>query len=273
MTASDAIGTIDHVVIAVPELAASAEIYRRLGFTLSPRGVHSAALGSANHTIMLRDDYFELLAVLAPTDRNVRWRRAIAEGGGIAGLAMTTVDPAAARDFWKKAGLSPDEPIKFSRPVARPDGSSLEARFEVVSLADVPGVPVRAFVCSQPTREAVWLPELLGHANAAVAIRRLAIACPDPDASAAQWKRVLPAASAVRMGANIRIDTGRHSIDLIPSRLREAKAIGIDFTVSDIAKSRSALDGGAIPFREFDGRLEIAPENASNVRIGFEAAP
>ncbi len=273
MTARHAIGTIDHVVIAVPELAASAEIYRRLGFTLSPRGVHSAALGSANHTIMLRDDYFELLSVLAPTDRNVRWRRSIAEGGGVAGLAMTTVDPPAARDFWRTAGLSPDEPIKFSRPVARPDGTSLEARFEVVSLVDVPGIPVRIFVCSQPTREAVWLPELLDHANAAVAIRRLTIACPDPDASAAQWRRVLPTASAARAGANIRINTGRHSIDLIPSRLPEARAIGIDFTVSDTDRSRSALGAGAVPFQEIEGRLEIAPENACNVRIGFEAAP
>jgi hypothetical protein len=222
---------------------------------------------------MLRDDYFELLSVLAPTDRNVRWRRAIADGGGVAGLAMTTIDPPAARDFWKSAGLSPDEPIKFSRPVARPDGSALEARFEVVSLADVPGVPVRVFVCSQPTRDAVWLPELLGHANAAVAIRRLTIACPDPDASAAQWKRVLPAATAARTDAGVRIDTGRHSIDLIPSPLPDTRTIGIDFAVSDIDLCRSTLGVGAIPFQELNGRLEIAPENACNVRIGFEAVP
>jgi len=273
MNASDAIGTIDHVVITVPSLEPAAETYRRLGFTLSPRGVHSAALGSANHTIMLRDDYFELLTVLAPTERNVRWRRAIAEGGGISGLAMTTIDPPGARDIWKSAGLAPDEPIKFSRQVARPDGNSLEARFEVVSLADVPGVPVRVFVCSQPTREAVWLPELLGHANAAVAIRRLTVACPNPGASAAQWKRILPAAVAAPVTAGVRIDTGRHSIDLIPGNLPEARTTGIDFAVSDIGKCRVALQSGGIAFREARNRLEIAPEDACNVRVGFEAAP
>ena len=94
---SDAIGSIDHVVIAVGELTESADIYRRLGFTLSPKGVHSAALGTENHTIMLRDDYFELLAVAAPTDRNTHWRQVIDQGGGVAGMAMTTREPYALR--------------------------------------------------------------------------------------------------------------------------------------------------------------------------------
>ena len=148
----DAIGTIDHVVIAVADLAQSADIYRRLGFTLSPKGIHSAALGTANHTIMLREDYFELLAVVAPTERNTHWRQVITEGGGLAGMAMTTREPHAARDHWLAAGLAPETPIKFSRTVARPDGSTLEARFEVVSLDDITGTGLRLFVCSQPTR-------------------------------------------------------------------------------------------------------------------------
>jgi hypothetical protein len=64
------VGTLDHVVITAADLADGADIYRRLGFTLSPKGVHSAAMGSANHTIMLRRDYFELLTVVAPTERS-----------------------------------------------------------------------------------------------------------------------------------------------------------------------------------------------------------
>ena len=53
--AGEAIGTIDHIVIVVGSLEQAADIYRRLGFTLSPKGVHSAALGTENHTIMLRN--------------------------------------------------------------------------------------------------------------------------------------------------------------------------------------------------------------------------
>ncbi|MBI3505689.1 MAG: VOC family protein [Proteobacteria bacterium] len=260
-------------MIAVPALAAAASVYRRLGFTLSPRGVHSAALGTENHTIMLREDYFELLSVIAPTDRNMRWRRAIAEGGGIAGMAMTTIDPPAANALWQEAGLAPDAPIKFSRPVARPDGTNLEARFEVVSLTDVPQIPVRIFVCSQPTRDAVWLPELLEHANGAAAIRRLTVACPDPDAAAIEWRRVLPAAAFASIATGVRIDAGRHFIDLERASISQAQAFGIDFAVANLGICRSVLAKGAVAFDMQDGRIVVAPDAACNVRIRFEGPP
>ena len=268
----DAIGTIDHVVIAVGGLARAADTYRRLGFTLSPKGVHSAALGTENHTIMLRADYFELLAVATPTERNSHWRAAIADGGGIAGLALTTLDPLAARDHWLAAGLAPDAPIEFSRSVPRPDGRTLEARFGIVSLADVPGTGVRLFVCSQPTREAVWLPELLDHANTAMAIRCLTLACPYPAFSATQWQRALPAARGRPTATGVRLDTGQHAIDLVQRNVPRVRALGIDFAVADLAACRSALKHGAIPYRDEGTRVVVGPEAACNVAIGFEAA-
>ena len=271
-TGSAAIGTIDHVVIVVGDLAASADTYRRLGFTLSPKGVHSAALGTENHTIMLRQDYFELLSVLAPTERNTHWRQVAARGGGVAGVAMTTEDPHAARAHWLAGGLSPEAAIKFSRAVARPDGSSVQARFEVVSLDEVAATGLRVFVCSQPTREAVWLPELLVHANTAVAIGRVTVACPDPEFSAAQWKRVLPAARSQSSASGVVLDTGRHMIDLVRSREPEARALGIDFLVDDLSACRLALERGSIAYQRVDAAIRVAPQAACNVAINFCAA-
>ena len=269
---SNAIGTIDHVVIAVGELAPSADIYRRLGFTLSPKGVHSAALGTENHTIMLQRDYFELLAVRAPTERNAEWRKVIARGGGVAGMAMATRDPHAARAHWLAAGLNPEAAIKFARMVPRPDGNTMEARFEVVSLDEVPATGLRAFVCSQPTREAVWLPELMGHANTAVAIRRISIACPDPDFSAAQWQRVLPTARAVSTATGVALDTGRHTLDLVRAPSPEVRALGMEFEVADLAACAATLQRGAVAFRQQDGALLVGPESACNVAVRFSAA-
>jgi hypothetical protein len=268
----EAIGTIDHVVIVVGDLARSAETYRRLGFTLSPRGVHSAALGTENHTIMLQQDYFELLSVLAPTERNTDWRRVIAQGGGVAGVAMTTQDPRAAHAFWQASGLAPEAAIQFARAVPRPDGSTMQARFEVVSLPEVAATGLRAFVCSQPTREAVWLPELLAHANTAVAILRIALACPDPQASAAQWQRVLPAARARSTASGVALDTGRHTIDLVRGASAQVRALGIDFAVADLAACAGALARGAIEHSVVGQRLEVAPALACNVALGFCAA-
>ena len=269
---SSAIGTIDHVVIVVGELASAADSYRRLGFTLSPRGVHSAALGTENHTIMLQRDYFELLAVLAPTERNAEWRKVIARGGGVAGVAMTTQDPQGAHAHWLAAGLGPEPAIKFARAVPRPDGSTMQARFEVVSLDEVPGTGLRSFVCSQPTREAVWLPELLGHANTATAVRCITIACPDPAFSAAQWQRVLPAARSRNTAAGVSLDTGRHRLELVRTDAAQVRALGIEFAVGDLAACAAALQGGAIAFRQSEGKLLVGPEYACSVEVTFSLA-
>ena len=54
--------TLDHVVInARDDMDRAADIYRRLGFTLTERGYHS--LGSINHLAMFGTDYLELIAV------------------------------------------------------------------------------------------------------------------------------------------------------------------------------------------------------------------
>src|SRR5262249_57989740 len=51
-----------HVVInARDDMDRAADVYRRLGFTLTERGYHS--LGSTNHLAMFGTDYLELIAV------------------------------------------------------------------------------------------------------------------------------------------------------------------------------------------------------------------
>ena len=73
---------VDHCFLLVRDLDSSLEQYRRLGFTVSPRGLHSATKGTANHTIMLSDnDYFELLGVVADTPENAPRRALLASGG------------------------------------------------------------------------------------------------------------------------------------------------------------------------------------------------
>ena len=50
------LATLDHVVInARDDMDHAADVYRRLGFTLTERGYHS--LGSMNHLAMFGTDY------------------------------------------------------------------------------------------------------------------------------------------------------------------------------------------------------------------------
>ncbi len=91
---------IDHVVVMVEDLDAAANNWKRLGFTISPRGTHSAKLGSGNYTIMFGDDYIELLGILTPTEYNAGSRAFIAERGGGVQLAHLRVEAA-----WRAAIL------------------------------------------------------------------------------------------------------------------------------------------------------------------------
>jgi catechol 2,3-dioxygenase-like lactoylglutathione lyase family enzyme len=252
-----AITGIDHVVIAVNDLDRAETAYRRLGFILSPRALHSGEMGTANHTIMLEHDYFELLAVLTPTDNNGRWREALADGEGVVGLAVGTPAAAAVRAAWLQAELSPGGVIGFSRSVERPGGIKTQARFEIVSLPKdtLPGVSL--FACAQLTRGAVWLPELLVHPNTAVAIRKITVSVPDPLAASRAWVRGLPGAVAAVIEGGMRIRLAKHIIDLLDARtaarryrlaklLDGAKAVALDFAVGIVEDCRAAIaEGGA----------------------------
>ena len=63
---------IDHAVVMVKDLDQAAENYRRLGFTVSPRGTHSAHMGSGNYTIMFQEDYLNRLIEIGYEDALAR---------------------------------------------------------------------------------------------------------------------------------------------------------------------------------------------------------
>ena len=98
----------------VKDLDKAAENYKRLGFTVSPRGTHSAHMGSGNYTIMFDPDYMELLGVLTPTEHNAPARANLEKNGeGIERIAFTAVDSARRRGRNSRARLSARRPHRF----------------------------------------------------------------------------------------------------------------------------------------------------------------
>jgi hypothetical protein len=171
---------LDHVVVLVRALDAAAADWRARGFTVSPRGEHSAQLMTANHTIMFGPNYLELLAVTGAADSNARWRRTLAVREGLAGAALGLADA-------DRAGVALGRTVRrFGRPVAMPDGRVIEARFAVVDIDDDATPDLRLFACQHLVREATWAPGLTVHANTAQAIVRVEIVDADPNAAAAR---------------------------------------------------------------------------------------
>lgn len=194
---------LDHIVIAVSDLAVSAERWQALGFTVSPRGLHSAYLGTANHTIMFEDDYIELLGVLAATEFNEPTRAFLARGAGLERLAMRSDDAEAGLAALKRDGLDGSTgPFEFRRPVELDDGSTGEAGFRIFQwpLEPAPG-GARLFACQHLTRETVWLPSLVEHRNGARALKRIEIVVADPRTEAELCARLLSLSVSERDGA------------------------------------------------------------------------
>jgi len=133
---------IDHAVIMVKDLDKAADNWKRLGFTVSPRGTHSPHMGSGNYTIMLDPDYIELLGVLTETEHNAPARAFLERRGeGIERIAFTAVDSA--------AGAEEIRAPERDGAVAVPSGSDradflfltkdrLGQRYPEVSLAGLP---------------------------------------------------------------------------------------------------------------------------------------
>jgi hypothetical protein len=184
---------IDHAVVVVKDLDAAAENWRRLGFTISPRGAHSAKMGTGNTTIMLGSDYIELLGVLVETEHNAPTRAFLTRaGGGIERVAFTTLDASAGAEEIRARGFEPIGPIDFERPVTMPDGALNAAKFSVFQwpVDEAPG-GLRIFACQHKTRETVWIPQLQRHANTAKAIARVIIVSPTPEGDAQHLARMI----------------------------------------------------------------------------------
>ena len=104
---------LDHASIAVRDLDAAAESFRRLGFALTPKG-HHAEWGTANHCAMFAQDYLQLLAAEGAGEQADRVRAFTRDREGILSLSLGTEDGAAAAEALRRAGLDVPQPDRKS---------------------------------------------------------------------------------------------------------------------------------------------------------------
>src|SRR5258705_9794633 len=146
------VATLDHVVInARDDMDRAADIYTRLGFSLTERGYHS--LGSMNHLAMFGTDYLELIAV--PKGATTGRLDLLTFPLGLNGLVFGSEDSAITYSELTKVGVPIEAPVEFTRPV-KVDGKERDARFRTVRMkAGV--VPYgRVYYCHHFTRDLVW---------------------------------------------------------------------------------------------------------------------
>lgn len=237
------ISGLDHLVVLVRDLPAAAAAWAGLGFTVSPRGDHSAHLKTSNHTIMFGPNYLELMGMTGEVPTNARWRRTLAVREGLAGAALNLTDADKAA-----AALGGLAVRRFGRPVKMPDGSTIEAKFAVFDLAADATPDLRLFACQHLVPEATWAPGLTRHANTALAIRRVEISDNDPTATAAALAK-LYAVEPEPIADGVRVPAGAAAFEVMTQAAFQARhgaapAAGpaaIVVQVADLGAAEAAL--------------------------------
>lgn len=248
---------IDHLFLLVRDLAAAATQYERLGFTVSPRGEHSDHMGTANHTIMLENDYLELLGVRKPTPNNAAWRAKLENGEGPTAVACRVADARAAVEDLRALGLPTTPATDFERPVTLPDGGEGRAAF-TVAVFDPEVVPHgEVFLCQHHTRDTVWLPALMHHANGASALGGLVAAVDEPAAVAGDYARLFAAGVVTPVDGGVDVATGSAPVTFLEPAALARRYPGLDpspaaFAVLQIVtrnleQTRSVITANDVP--------------------------
>jgi hypothetical protein len=235
---------------------------------------------------MLDPDYIELLGVLVETEHNAPTRAFLAERGeGIERIAFTAVDSAAGAEEIRARGYQPLGPTDFERPVTMPDGSESAARFRIFQwpLSEAPA-GLRIFACQHKTRETVWIPELMKHANGAKHLRQALVVSPEPANDAAHLARLIDrdlkaepdGAAAVASGLDradfiflTKDQLGRRYPGVSLAGLPERGGAGLVLATSDLAIAEKAVGSAGTRSR---GAVCVAPQAANGALLVFMQA-
>lgn len=176
---------LDHVVIAVHDLATAIADYRSLGFNVQPGGRHSKST-SHNALIVFQDGaYFELIAWPQP-DPAHRWYDVLVKHGeGLMDFALLPDDVPGAIERARSRGLALDGPVDGGR--FRPDGVELQWRTGRQKTFDLP------FLCRDITPRDGRVPtgDVRRHANGATGVATVSVAVADLEASVARYRALL----------------------------------------------------------------------------------
>lgn len=180
--------SIDHVVIAVRDLAQASADYERLGFTVTPGGYHT---GGATHNALISfadGSYIELIAFTEPDRPQAhKWWAKFALGEGTVDFALLSADLATEAEHLRQAGIEVEGPIDGGRE--RPDGQRIAWKSLTIASDDGP-LP---FVIEDVTPRALRVPsgDATRHALGVTGIAGVTVLVPDLHRATALYQTFL----------------------------------------------------------------------------------
>jgi len=242
------ISRLDHVIIAVRSLDTAAAMYRRLGFTLTPRGLHDGK-GTGNHCIMFDDSYVELLGIVDETGAKGRLaQRVNTRGEGAIAIAYGADDADRTYAALRASGVEAEAPNDVSRPLDL-DGRRDLVRFRNVMLPALQLQDTMQFVCTHVTPALTRARrEWQAHGNGATGVAEVVVAVDDVDAARSQLAPAELANAAITLAGSSEIER-RFGADMLAGAPKRG-VIAIVIRVHELHAATALLASANIPHRE-----------------------
>ena len=280
---------LDHIVHAVRDLDAAADLYRRLGFTVGARNKHP--WGTHNYIVQLPGFFIELLTLAEPdklgSDGISKMFGAyngdfLKRGEGLSLLILESRDAIADAAGFRKAGIAAAEVVRFEREGKRPDGTTVKVAFSL-AFAEDKGAPDLGFaVCQQHYPENFWNPAFQQHANSVSAIAGAVIVADEPSKHL-DFMQSFSGAAAQQGDNGFVITTLRGAVDVMtpgafthrfgvaaPDMNRGARLAAIRFVATDASLLQSAPEFAGMAGLYAGNAAVIGAEDAMGAVLVFE---
>jgi catechol 2,3-dioxygenase-like lactoylglutathione lyase family enzyme len=285
------IDSINHVGMAVRDLAATAARYEAMGFLLTPYSPHSGAwkpgepvkpLGSGNRCVMFAHNYLEILASEDPARPTERLAGYLQHHEGAHIICFNTEDTPSVDRRLTGAGLKTSGVIPLQRDIDTPEGVRT-ARFERVQFApeDSPEGYIQA--ARHLTPGYIYQPRYTRHPNGCSELSDVVVVTDRPDRFAEKYARYIGWAPtreglAIRfrfpLASALTIVDAASAKDVLPgSLLPPVPGIAaVAFRTPSLEAQRDRLAAHGFHAVEQGGRVIVPAEEASGLAIIFEAA-
>ena len=269
---------IDHLVLAVRDLAAACAFYEKLGFKLTPQAQHP--FGTGNRLAQLGSDFLEILSVTKPEDLIEPQEGVFSFGAfnrdylsrreGMSMIALKSDGWQQDRQTFSSAGFDLPEPFTFSRLARQPDGSDVKVGFDLTFVPDA-GLPDAVFFTCDHQHEAAFFykPEFQKHDNGALAVDEVFMVCEGPANIDAFLARLYGGPSNISVSTVEQLNARFPGHDPV-SVTGDAVFAGYRIRVSDLGITRSVLTSAGVEFADKGESLWLS---AYGTIIEFSAQP